>query len=175
MIMEGEEEKLHIAIIGRKNVGKSLLINRIVSQELFSVKDIPGTTTEPVNKAVELLPYGPIVIIDTAGIDEDEFGKKKISKTICVISYADFAILVLDAREELDKSETELITHLQKIKVPFLVAVNKIEFGINPNLLIELEALEVTHFELSCKEDAGIENFKKKLIHLLPGKKNSFS
>lgn len=171
MIKSAEAEKLHIAIIGRKNVGKSLLINRIVSQELFIVNDTPGTTTEPVSKAVELLPYGPVVIVDTAGIDDDEFGKKKSNKTIKAISYADFAILVLDAREELDKSETELITFLQKLEVPFLVVVNKIEYGINPHLLIELEALEVTHFEISCKENAGTENFKKKLIHLLPGEK----
>jgi len=168
MMKAGETEKLHIAIIGRKNVGKSLLINRIVSQELFTVNDIPGTTTEPMGKAVELLPYGPVVIVDTAGVDDDEFGVRKISKTIKALSYADFAVLVLDAREELDKSETELVTYLRKIDVPFLVAVNKIEFGINPHLLIELEALEVTHFEVSCKENAGIENFKKKLIHLLP-------
>ena len=173
MIKAGEAEKLHIAIIGRKNVGKSLLTNRIVSQELFIVNDIPGTTTEPVSQAVELLPYGPVVIIDTAGIDDDELGKKKINTTIKAISSADFAVLVLDAREELDNSETELITHLQKIKTPFLVAVNKIEFGINAHLLTELEALEVTHFELSCKENAGIENFKKKLVHLLPGEKKT--
>jgi [FeFe] hydrogenase H-cluster maturation GTPase HydF len=173
MIKAGEAEKLHIAIIGRKNVGKSLLINRIVSQELFMVNDTPGTTTKPVSKAAELLPYGPVVIIDTAGIADDELGRKKINKTIKAISYADFAVLVLDAREELDNSETELITHLQKIKTPFLVAVNKIEFGINAHLLTELEALEVTHFELSCKENAGIENFKKKLVHLLPGEKKT--
>jgi [FeFe] hydrogenase H-cluster maturation GTPase HydF len=168
MIKAGEAEKLHIAIIGRKNVGKSLLINCIVSQELFIVNDIPGTTSEPLSKAVELLPYGPVVIIDTAGIDDDEFDNSKINKTMKAICYADFAILVLDAREELDKTETELITYLRKIDVPFLIAVNKIEFGVNPQLLIELEALEVTHFEVSCKENVGIENFKKKLIHLLP-------
>jgi len=167
-------EKLHIAIVGRQNVGKSKLINSIINKELFVVKDTPGTTTGPVSKAAELLPYGPVVIIDTAGIDdESDLGKKRIDKTIKVISAADFAIIVLDAREELDSSETELITLLRKIQVPFLVAVNKIEFGINPHLLTELEALEVTHFELSCKEDAGIENFKKKLIHLLPGEKKT--
>lgn len=169
MIKAGEAEKLHIAIVGRKNVGKSLLINRIVSHELFIVNDIPERTSEPLSKVVELLPYGPVVIIDTAGIDNDEFNNSKINKTMKAISYADFAILVLDAREELDKAETELITYLRKIDVPFLIVVNKIEFGVNPQLLIELEALEVTHFEVSCKENVGIENFKKKLIHLLPG------
>lgn len=173
MIKAGEADKLHIAILGRKNVGKSLLINRIVSHELFGVNEIPGTNTDPISKAVELLPYGPVVIIDTAGIDDDEFDKMRLNRTIKAISSADFAILVLDARDQLDKNETDLITHLQILKTPFLVAVNKIEFGINANLLTELEALEVTHFEISCKENAGIENFKKKLIHLLPGEKKT--
>lgn len=163
-------ERLHIAIVGKRNVGKSSLINCLTNQELSIVSETPGTTTDPVSKAVEMFPYGPVVMVDTAGIDDEgELGKKRISKTIKSISKADFAILVLDAREELDKSETELITFLQKIEVPFLAVVNKIEFGINPHLLIELEALEVTHYEVSCKENAGVDIFKKKLIHLLPG------
>jgi len=163
-------ERIHIAIVGKRNVGKSSLINCLTNQELSIVSETPGTTTDPVSKAVEMLPYGPVVMVDTAGIDDEgELGKKRISRTIKSISKADFAIIVLDAREELDKSETELITFLQKIEVPFLAVVNKIEFGINPHLLTELEALEVTHFEVSCKENAGVDIFKKKLIHLLPG------
>ena len=163
-------ERIHIAIVGKRNVGKSSLINCLTNQELSIVSETPGTTTDPVSKAVEMLPYGPVVMVDTAGIDDiGELGKKRISRTIKSISKADFAIVVLDAREELDKSETELITFLQKIEVPFLAVVNKIEFGINPHLLIELEALEVTHYEVSCKENAGVDIFKKKLIHLLPG------
>jgi [FeFe] hydrogenase H-cluster maturation GTPase HydF len=162
-------ERLHIAIVGKRNVGKSSLINCLTNQELSIVSETPGTTTDPVSKAVELLPYGPVVVIDTAGIDDKgELGEKRISRTIKSISKADFAIIVLDAREELDKSETELITYLQKIEVPFLAVVNKIEFGINPNLLTELEALEITHFEVSCKEHVGVNNCKKKLLHLLP-------
>lgn len=163
-------ERTHIAIVGKRNVGKSSLINCLTNQELSIVSETPGTTTDPVSKAVEMFPYGPVVMVDTAGIDDEgELGKKRISKTIKSISKADFAIIVLDARDELDNSETELITFLQKIEVPFLAVVNKIEFGINPNLLIELEALEVTHYEVSCKENAGVDIFKKKLIHLLPG------
>lgn len=162
-------ERIHIAIVGKRNVGKSSLINCLTNQELSIVSETPGTTTDPVSKAVELLPYGPVVIVDTAGIDDEgELGKKRISRTIKSISKADFAIIVLDAREELDESETELITYLQKIGVPYFAAVNKIEFGINPNLLTELEALEVNHFEVSCKENAGIDTLKRKLIHLLP-------
>lgn len=163
-------ERTHIAIVGKRNVGKSSLINCLTNQELSIVSETPGTTTDPVSKAVEMFPYGPVVMVDTAGIDDEgELGKKRISKTIKTISKADFAIIVLDARDELDNSETELIIYLQKIEVPFLAVVNKIEFGINPNLLIELEALQVTHYEVSCKENAGVDIFKKKLIHLLPG------
>jgi len=133
------------------------------------VSKTPGTTTDPVSKAVELLPYGPVVIVDTAGIDDvGELGTKRISRTVKAISTADFAILVLDAREELDINETSLITHLRKIELPFLLAVNKIEFGINQNLLDELDALELTYFEISCKEKAGIDTLKRKLMHLLP-------
>jgi [FeFe] hydrogenase H-cluster maturation GTPase HydF len=162
-------ERIHIAIVGKRNVGKSSLINCLTNQELSIVSETPGTTTDPVSKAVELLPYGPVVIIDTAGIDDEgELGEKRISSTIKSISKADFAIIVLDARNELDKSETELITYLQKIEVPFFAVINKIEFGINSDLLTELEALEITYFEISCKENAGIDIFKKKLIHILP-------
>jgi small GTP-binding protein len=162
---------LHIAVAGRGNVGKSSLINRIANQELTAVSRNPGTTTDSLNKAVELLPYGPVVIIDTAGLDDQvNFGNNELNSTINSLSHSDFVIIVLDARVELIKSEIDLITFLRKIGTPFLVAVNKIEYGTNPHLLSELDALEVTYFELSCKENAGIENFRKKLIHLLPGK-----
>ena len=162
-------ERTHIAIVGKRNVGKSSLINSITEQELSIVSDIPGTTTDPVSKAVELLPYGPVVIVDTAGIDDEgELGEKRISRTIKSISNADFVIVVLDARYELDDKELELIKHLWKIEIPFVVAVNKIEFGINPSMLNKLEALELTHFEVSCTEEVGIETLKRKLIHLLP-------
>ena len=172
MTRNKETEKIHIAIVGRQNVGKSKLINCIANQEICIVNDHPGTTTDPISKEIELLPFGLVVIVDTAGIDsEEDFAKKIITKTIKAISTADFAIVVLDARSGLTKTETDLITLLRKIEVSFLVAVNKIEFGINQNLLTELEALEVTHFEISCKENAGIEYFRKKLIHQLPGEK----
>jgi len=167
---------LHIAIAGRRNVGKSSLINSIANEDLTVVGGKPGTTTDSLSKAVELLPYGPVVIIDTAGIDDEvNFGGIELNSTIKALSQADFAIIVLDARVALYKSETDLITFLRKIKTPFLIVVNKIEYGLNPHLLIEIEALELTHFEISCKENAGIENFKKKLVHMLPNKKETRS
>jgi [FeFe] hydrogenase H-cluster maturation GTPase HydF len=160
---------VHIAIVGKRNVGKSSLINSLTYQELSIVSDIAGTTTDPVSKAVELLPYGPVVIVDTAGIDDEgELGRKRISKTIKSLSSANFAIIVIDASEQLDDCEADLITHIQRIGIPLIAVVNKIELGTDPLLLDELRALEVNHFEVSCKENVGIDSLKRNLIQLLP-------
>ena len=162
-------ERLHIAIVGKRNVGKSSLINALLNQEISIVSEMPGTTTDPVKKAVELLPFGPVVIVDTAGIDDEgELGQKRISKTIKAISTADFAIVVLDGRERLSSEEEELFRYMDKISLEYLIAVNKIELGINPALLKELKLLRGLHFEISCKENAGIEFLKNKMIRILP-------
>jgi small GTP-binding protein len=156
----GEAKKLHIAIIGRKNVGKSLLINSIAN-----IEPSHRTTSDLINRKVRLVSGSPEIVIDFAIIDDETDLNE--NKVVEVISTAALALVVLDARTELSQSEVRVITFLQKIKLPFLVAVNKIEFGVNPNLLIELDALEITHFEISCKESAGIESLRKKLIQML--------
>jgi len=162
-------ERKHIAFIGKRNVGKSSLVNAFIGQDLCIVSDIPGTTTDPVKKSMELLPFGPVVLVDTAGIDDvGELGGKRIDKTIKAISYADFAIVVLDANERLSSSEKELFTHLKKINLPFLIAVNKIELGVNPFLLNEIKSLNALHFEISCIENVGIEELKAKVTRVLP-------
>jgi [FeFe] hydrogenase H-cluster maturation GTPase HydF len=162
-------ERLHIAIVGKRNVGKSSLINALLNQEISIVSEQPGTTTDPVKKVVELLPFGPVVIVDTAGIDDEgELGQKRISKTIKALSTADFAIVVLDGREKLSSEEEELFSYMDKISLEYLIAVNKIELGINPALLKELKLLRGLHFEISCKENAGIEYLKNKMIRILP-------
>lgn len=162
-------EKAHIIFIGRKNTGKSSLVNAFFGQNISDVSEIPGTTTTAVFRAMELLPYGPVVLVDTAGIDNaDDFGKKRISKTIISISSADFAVVILDARVPLTPQEVELFFYLDKISIPYVVAVNKIEFGVNPKLLVDLKNLKLMHFEISCKEKVGIDELKKKVIRMLP-------
>lgn len=164
-----EPNRPHIAIVGRRNVGKSSLVNALLGQDLSIVSDVPGTTTDPVKKAFELLPYGPVVLVDTAGIDDEgELGQKRISKTIKILSQSDFALVVLDARERLQSKELELLAYLDKISVNYIVAINKIEFGVNPQLLDELKELRITHFEVSCKEKVGIDELKRKMIRMLP-------
>jgi [FeFe] hydrogenase H-cluster maturation GTPase HydF len=162
-------ERLHIAIVGKRNVGKSSLINSLLGQELAIVSEVAGTTTDPVKKAAELLPYGPVVIVDTAGIDDKgELGQKRISKTVSALSSADFAIVVLNGRDCLSDKERELFNYLEKIPIDYIIAVNKIELGINPQLLEELKNYKALHFEISCKEKVGTDNMKRKMISILP-------
>lgn len=164
-----DSNRPHIAVVGRRNVGKSSLVNALLGQDLSIVSDVPGTTTDPVKKAFELLPYGPVVLVDTAGIDDEgELGQKRISKTIKILSQSDFALVILDARERLQSKELELLAYLDKISVNYIVAINKIEFGVNPKLLDELQELRITHFEVSCKEKVGIDELKRKMIRMLP-------
>ena len=167
--MNVDSSRPHIAVVGRRNVGKSLLVNSLLGQNLSAVSEVAGTTMNPISKSFELLPYGPVVIVDTAGIDDEgELGKQKISETIKILSASDFALVVIDARQTLQNKELELIAYLDKIQINYIIAVNKIEFGINPELLDELKELRLTHFEVSCKEKAGIEELKRKIIRLLP-------
>jgi [FeFe] hydrogenase H-cluster maturation GTPase HydF len=164
-----DSNRPHIAVVGRRNVGKSSLVNALLGQDLSIVSEVAGTTTDPVKKALELLPYGPVVLVDTAGIDDEgELGRQRISKTIKILSSSDFALVVVDAREILQSKELELFAYLDRLQINYIVAVNKIEYGVNPELLDELKELRITHFEVSCKEKAGIEDLKRKMIRLLP-------
>jgi [FeFe] hydrogenase H-cluster maturation GTPase HydF len=164
-----DSSRPHIAVVGRRNVGKSLLVNSLLEQNVTTVSDIAGTTTDAIKTKYELLPYGPVVIVDTAGIDDEgELGRQRITETIKILSSSDFALVVLDARETLQNKELELFAYLDKLQINYIIAVNKIEFGINPVLLEELKELRMTHFEVSCKEKAGIEELKRKMIRLLP-------
>lgn len=164
-----DSSRPHIAIVGRRNVGKSLLVNSLLEQNVSVVSNIAGTTTDAVKTRYELLPYGPVVIVDTAGIDDEgELGRQRITETIKILSSSDFVLVVVDARETLQSKELELFAYLDKLQINYIVAVNKIEFGVNTELLEELKELRMTHFEVSSKEKAGIEELKRRMIRLLP-------
>jgi len=157
-------------------VGKSRFVNTLIGSEVSAVSEIAGTTIDPIKNPLELLPYGPVLIVDTAGIDDEgELGSRRITQTIKTIASADLVILIVDSRTRLSSKERELIAYLDKIEVTYLLVVNKIEFGVNENLLEELTELRTTHFEVSCKEDVGFEELIRKIIRMLPREDEFFS
>ncbi|MCX6171007.1 MAG: [FeFe] hydrogenase H-cluster maturation GTPase HydF [Ignavibacteriales bacterium] len=164
-----QSERTHIAFIGKRNVGKSSLVNKFIGQDLVIVSETPGTTTDPVKKAMELLPFGPVVLIDTAGIDDvGELGEKRISKTVKIISESDFALLVLDSQDKLSAQEKNLIEQIEKLELPFIAVINKSELGINFDLIEELNTLNIQHHSVSCSTGDGIFELKEKISKLLP-------
>ena len=124
-------ERLHIAFFGCRNAGKSSLVNAITNQQLSVVSDIKGTTTDPVKKAMEILPIGPVVIIDTAGLDDTgELGELRIEKTMQILGKADIAVLVVDSTIGLNKYDNELIRLLEERKLPYVVVYNKSDLKV---------------------------------------------
>lgn len=123
--------RLHIGFFGRRNAGKSSLVNAVTGQQLALVSDVAGTTTDPVLKAMELLPLGPVMIIDTAGIDDvGELGELRVKKTRQVLNKTDAAVLVVSGQEGLTDWEREFEQLLKAKNIPYLIAVTKSELGI---------------------------------------------
>jgi len=122
---KGRELKPHIGIFGRRNNGKSSLINALAGQDVAIVSNQPGTTTDPVRKSVEIFGIGPTVLVDTAGIDDEgELGSQRVRKTLQVIKSIDLAIIVV-TNNEISKFENELISHFKKFDVPYIFVHNK--------------------------------------------------
>ena len=121
-------ERLRISFFGKRNAGKSSLVNAVTGQELAVVSDTLGTTTDPVSKAMELLPLGPVVITDTPGFDDSgELGELRVRKTKQILNKTDIAVLVTDASRELDASEQELIDIFKNKNIPYIVVKNKVD------------------------------------------------
>ncbi len=119
-------ERLHIAFFGCRNAGKSSLVNALTNQQLSVVSEIKGTTTDPVQKAMELLPIGPVVIIDTAGLDDDgELGTLRVEKTMQILGKTDIAVLVTDSTVGISDDDREIIKQFEKRKLPYVVVYNK--------------------------------------------------
>ena len=121
-----KSDRIHIGIFGRRNAGKSSIINAITSQNLAVVSKVKGTTTDPVQKAMELLPLEPVMIIDTPGIDDEgELGKMRVEKSYQVLNKTDIALLVVDGNEGLTQCDKDLIEEIKKRKLPYLIILNK--------------------------------------------------
>lgn len=118
--------RIHIGLFGRRNAGKSSVINALTKQKIALVSDIAGTTTDPVYKAMELLPLGPIMLIDTAGIDDvGDLGKLRIGKTREVMTKTDVALIVMDAANPFSEFEEKLIEEFKRLGTPYLLVLNK--------------------------------------------------
>lgn len=165
--------RLHIGIFGKTNAGKSSLLNRITSQNISIVSEIAGTTTDVVEKSMELLPVGPVTFLDTAGInDATALGEKRLEKTMSVINRTDVAVIVCDF-QGIDDYEKELIKKFEELKIPYLVVVNKIDEKPLSDEKFD-EILKVVQddkriLKTSVKTDKDIVfRFKDALVKLLP-------
>jgi [FeFe] hydrogenase H-cluster maturation GTPase HydF len=126
-------KRIHFGFFGRRNAGKSTLVNAVAGQELSVVSDIKGTTTDPVRKAMELLPMGSVVIIDTPGFDDEgTLGELRVKRTLKVLSECDIAILVAEANVGLSAADNELLALFKKRDLPFVVAYNKSDLLFGP-------------------------------------------
>ena len=165
-------ERVHIAFFGRRNAGKSSLVNAFTGQDLAIVSDVKGTTTDPVSKAMELLPLGPVQIIDTPGIDDEgALGELRVKKTRQVLNKTDLAILVADATQPLGKAEEELLALIQDKGIPYLLAWNKAdlldsvpEAGENTLWVSALTGLHIHELKEKAARLAGQEGPKRPLI-----------
>lgn len=155
--------RLHIGIFGKANVGKSSLLNRISNQSISIVSEIAGTTTDVVEKSMELLPIGPVTFLDTAGLDDKtELAEKRVEKTMKVINRCDVGVIVCDFNG-IDKYEKDLIEIFDELKIPYLVVVNK----------CDVKKPDIDGFKnilyTSVKDDKDIVfRFKEALVRLLP-------
>ena len=121
-----QSERIHIGFFGRRNAGKSSLVNAVTNQQVSVVSDIKGTTTDPVTKAMELLPLGPVVIIDTPGFDDEgELGEMRVKRTKQVLNRTDIAVLVVDSSQGMSKADNELEEIFIQKKIPYIIALNK--------------------------------------------------
>lgn len=165
--------RICIGFFGKRNSGKSSLVNAVSGQNLAVVSEVPGTTTDPVSKSMELLPLGPVLLVDTAGVDDEgALGMLRVEKSYRVMHKADIAVLVADGCREVSEEEKRLAADFKEREIPFLIAINKSE-----NLTEEQKekwncfCAEQAHVFVSAKEKIGIEELKVSIGQLLATEK----
>lgn len=156
--------RVHIGFFGCRNAGKSSLVNAVTGQELAVVSDVKGTTTDPVSKAMELLPLGPVVIIDTPGYDDEgALGEKRVRKTKQTLNKTDIAVLVVDGTRGMNKYDFELLFIIKEKNIPYIIVYNKSDAG---------EAVSVIDGEnciaVSAEKNENIYELKERIGKLMP-------
>ena len=155
-------DRLHIGFFGERNAGKSSLCNAVTGQELSVVSDVRGTTTDPVRKAMELLPLGPVVIIDTPGLDDEgELGTLRVKRTRQVLNYVDLAVLTVDATVGMSEPERELCEIFKNKNIPYVIAYNK------SDLLSSIPQPGENEIYVSARDGVNINELKDKMAALV--------
>lgn len=164
MFSTPNSNRKHIGIYGKTNVGKSSLMNKIMNQDVSIVSDIEGTTTDPVQKPMEFIPVGPVLLIDTAGIgDKSELGKIRLKRTFQTLYKVDLALYIFDVNDIDYDLYNEMKINFKKFNIPYIVVVNKIDLIDEGKLNFIKQSLGDPVF-ISIKNDFGIEDLKNKII-----------
>lgn len=159
-------ERPHIAFFGRRNAGKSSVVNAVTNQKISVVSDTLGTTTDPVKKAMELLPLGPVVIIDTPGFDDvGALGALRVERTREVLRKTDIAVLVVDGTLGMTEADNALVAEFRERRLPYLVVYNKVD------LLDVVPAAQAQEIYVSAINGTGIDALKEKLAHIVRDEK----
>jgi [FeFe] hydrogenase H-cluster maturation GTPase HydF len=162
-------DRIHIGIFGKRNAGKSSIINAITGQNLAIVSEVKGTTTDPVSKAMELLPLGPVVIVDTPGIDDEgELGKLRVGKSYQVLNKTDIAVLVVDAVTGMTKEDEEIEKKFIEKKIPYIIVMNKLDMLKETEKETEIYGPVSKKIWVSSKSGKNIYELKEKIASLLP-------
>ena len=160
-------ERIHIGIFGKRNAGKSSLINAITTQKIAIVSEFKGTTTDPVFKAMELLPLGPVMIIDTPGIDDEgELGELRVKRAYEILNKVNIAILVIDSTIGISYEDVTLLQHIKEKNIPVIIAFNKCEL-LTDSEIANLKA-DVPYMFVSAATGENIYKFNTGLAKLIP-------
>lgn len=161
-------ERVHIGFFGLRNAGKSSLVNAVTGQSLSLVSNVKGTTTDPVKKAMELLPLGPVVIIDTPGLDDEgELGTQRVTRAKQMLNQTDIAVLVVDSAKGLSPIDNELIALFKSKKLPYIIAHNKAD------LLESIPLTQENEIYVSAEKHININELKNALGTLVKGAENT--
>lgn len=162
-------ERVHISFFGKRNAGKSSVINAVTGQDLAIVSSVMGTTTDPVYKTMELLPLGPVMVIDTPGIDDEgELGALRVRKSYQVLNKTDIAILVIDSTAGKGEEELELIHRFHKKGIPYLIVYNKIDLLSTEKIKDLAMSVRAEEVLVSASDGMNIQELKEKITSLKP-------
>ena len=162
-------ERVHISFFGKRNAGKSSVINAVTGQDLAIVSSVMGTTTDPVYKTMELLPLGPVMVIDTPGIDDEgELGALRVRKSYQVLNKTDIAILVIDSTAGKGEEELELIHRFHKKGIPYLIVYNKIDLLSTEKIKDLAMSVRAGEVLVSASDGMNIQDLKEKIASLKP-------